>query len=164
MKSQKFNYVLEISGFCKENCFYFIVMVIFAFNQEKISCFLRCSLLFCVTHLVLPVVWKGQMVILSIVFLIVIHEGIQVREIAIQVHISGVPTAHQVTIELWTLEVREFFFTIYTGLCSQTAFKYKRKKSFMILHQILYIVNGQMEMESVKAGVTFFLVQSSCDM
>lgn len=47
------------------------------------------------------------MVILPIVLLIVIHKGIQVWEIAIEVHISGIPTAHKVTIELWTLEARE---------------------------------------------------------
>lgn len=72
----------------------------------------------CVTHLVLPVVWKGQMVILSIVFLIVVHEGIQVREIAIKVHISRVSTAHQVTIKLWTLEVRDYFQHLYLIMLS----------------------------------------------
>lgn len=44
------------------------------------------------------------MVVLPLVLLVVVHEAIQVWEVAIEVDISGIPTTHQVAIEFWTLE------------------------------------------------------------
>lgn len=55
------------------------------------------------TDLLLPVVRQGQVVVASVGLLIVVHECVQVGKVAVQVDFSGVSSAHQVAIELWTL-------------------------------------------------------------
>lgn len=35
--------------------------------------------------------------------LVVVHERVQVREVPVQINFSGVPSTHQVAVELWTL-------------------------------------------------------------
>lgn len=55
------------------------------------------------TDLLLPVVRQGQVVVASISLLIVVHERVQVGKVAVQVDFSGVSSAHQVAVELWTL-------------------------------------------------------------
>lgn len=55
------------------------------------------------TDLLLPVVRQGQVVVPAACLLIVVHECVQVWKVAVQVNVSGVPSPHQVAIELWTL-------------------------------------------------------------
>lgn len=55
------------------------------------------------THLLLPVVRQGQVVASSAGLFIVVHECVQVWKVAVQIDISGVPSAHQVAIKLWAL-------------------------------------------------------------
>lgn len=56
-------------------------------------------------HLLLPVVWQGQVVVSTLGLLVVIHEGVEIRKVAVQIDFSEVSPAHQVPIEfrpLWT--------------------------------------------------------------
>ena len=55
------------------------------------------------TDLVLPVVRQGQVVVPSVGLLVVVHERVQVWKVAVQVDFPGVPSTHQVAVELWTL-------------------------------------------------------------
>lgn len=43
------------------------------------------------------------MVVPAVCLLVVVHECVQVWKVAVQVDVSGVPSTHQVAIELWTL-------------------------------------------------------------
>lgn len=55
------------------------------------------------TDLLLPVVRQGQVVVASVGLLIVVHESVQVWKVTVQIDFSGVPSTHQVAVELWTL-------------------------------------------------------------
>lgn len=55
------------------------------------------------TDLLLPVVWQRQVVVSSVVFLVVVHEGVQVWKVPVQIDLPGVASTHQVAVELWTL-------------------------------------------------------------
>lgn len=57
----------------------------------------------CSTDLLLPVVRQGQVVVSSVVFLIVVHERVQVWKVPVQIDLPGVAPTHQVAVELWTL-------------------------------------------------------------
>lgn len=59
------------------------------------------------TDLLFPVVWQGQVVVASVGLLIVVHEPVEVGEVAVQVNIPGVASAHQVAVELRTLLVHK---------------------------------------------------------
>lgn len=53
--------------------------------------------------LLLPVVRQRQVVVSPLVFFKVIHEGVQVWKVSVQINFSGVPSTHQVAIEFRTL-------------------------------------------------------------
>lgn len=55
------------------------------------------------TDLLLPVVRQGQVVVSSVGLLVVVHECVQVWKVPVQIVVSGVPSTHQVAVELWTL-------------------------------------------------------------
>lgn len=57
----------------------------------------------CTTHLLLPVVWQRQVVVSTLGLLVVIHEGVEIWKVAVQIHFSEVPPAHQVSIEFGPL-------------------------------------------------------------
>lgn len=57
------------------------------------------------TDLLLPVVRQWQVVVSTLGLLVVIHEGVQVRKVAVQIYFSEVSPAHQVSVEfgpLWS--------------------------------------------------------------
>lgn len=53
--------------------------------------------------LLLPVVRQRQVVVSSVGLLVVVHECVQVWKVAVQINFFGVPSTHQVAVELWTL-------------------------------------------------------------
>lgn len=55
------------------------------------------------TDLLLPVVRQGQVVVSPVGLLVVVHERVQVWKVPVQIDFSGVPSTHQVAVELWTL-------------------------------------------------------------
>lgn len=55
------------------------------------------------TDLLFPVVRQGQVVVASVGLLVVVHERVEVGEVAVQVDVPGVASAHQVAVELGTL-------------------------------------------------------------
>lgn len=55
------------------------------------------------TDLLLPVVRQRQVVVSTLGLLVVIHEGVQVRKVAVQIYFSEVSPAHQVSVEFGPL-------------------------------------------------------------
>lgn len=49
-----------------------------------------------VSYLTFPVVWKGQVVVGASVFLIVVDVGVEIREVAVQVHSICIAPANQI--------------------------------------------------------------------
>lgn len=50
-----------------------------------------------ISYLTFPVVWKGQVVVGASVLLIVVDVGIEIREIAVQVHSICIVPANQIS-------------------------------------------------------------------
>ena len=49
-----------------------------------------------VLYLIFPVVWKGQVVVGASILLIVVDVGIEIREVAVQVHSVCIVPANQI--------------------------------------------------------------------
>lgn len=71
-------------------------------------------------YLLLPVVWQWQMVISAVGLLVVVHERVQIRKIAVQINFPGVPSTHQVAVELWTLLTRIKHIMPFKSACRTT--------------------------------------------
>lgn len=57
----------------------------------------------CSPYLAFPVVWKGQVVVGASVLLIVVDVGVEVREVAVQVHAICIVSANQIPRSVWAL-------------------------------------------------------------
>lgn len=72
-------------GSCSENCQKKVQMLIFLLLYANFS-----------SYLVFPVVWKGQVVVGASILFIVVDVGVEVGEVAVQVHSICVVPAKQV--------------------------------------------------------------------